>query len=31
MVSDGEVDEGMRRLDEATAAAMGGEVDDPTP
>ena len=29
MVSDGEVDEGMRRLDEATAAAMGGEVDDP--
>ena len=29
MVSDGEVDEGMRRLDEAAAAAMGGEVDDP--
>ena len=28
MVSEGEVDEGMRRLDEATAAAVGGEVDD---
>ena len=29
MVSDGEVDEGHARLDEAAAAAMGGEVDDP--
>ncbi len=29
MVSDGEVEEGMRRLDEATAAAIGGEMQDP--
>ena len=28
MVAQGEVDEGMRRLDEATAAALGGEVAD---
>ncbi|MFQ5522032.1 MAG: LuxR C-terminal-related transcriptional regulator [Acidimicrobiia bacterium] len=29
MVSNGQVEEGMRRLDEATVAAIGGEMEDP--